>query len=123
MPAFWRKAIKAENGFSLIEACLSLALLGIIGVAFLSGLGTVSRLTIIIDERQTAKNLAETQMEYVNGQGYASAYVPDTIPPEYGAYSAAVAVEPMEDSNIQKITVTIWHQSKAVTSLVGYKVR
>ncbi len=64
--------MKDEKGYSLIEVLISLALLGLIGVAFLSGLATATRAVVITDEHQVARNLAEKQMEYVNGQAYAT---------------------------------------------------
>ena len=115
--------MKSENGFSLIEVLISLALLGIIAVGFLSSLSTVSAVVLTADDRETAKNLAETQLEYVKGQVYATSYTPASISPEYGSYTAMIDVEPLQDSNIQKITVTIKHNNKAVTKLEGYKVK
>ncbi len=67
-----------SKGFSLIEVIIALALLGIIGVAFLGGLFTASKATFIADERTTAESLARSQMEYVKDQDYitADAYDP-----------------------------------------------
>ena len=115
--------MKDEQGFTLIEVLVSLALLGTIAVSFLSGLGTAAMATLTTDKLETAKNLAETQMEYVKGQAYDTSYIPASIPAEYTGYTATIGVEPLQDSHIQKITVTIEHQGKAVTELEGYKVR
>ena len=61
---------KNEKGFSLIEVVIALLLLGIIGVALLSGLATASMALVIADERATAESLARSQMEYVKSSGY-----------------------------------------------------
>ena len=102
---------------------MALALLGIIGVGFLSALSTVSRVTLTTDERQTASNLAETQMEYVKGQGYATSYTPAPIPAEYAGYTVSINAASLQDSNIQKITVTAGRQNKIPIKIEGYKVR
>ena len=115
--------MKDEKGFSLIEALVSLALVGIIGVGLLSSLSTVSAVTITTDKEETARNLAETQMEYVKGQAYDTSYATAPIPSEYGGYTATIDVESLYDNNIQKITVTIERHGEEVTTLEGYKVR
>ena len=115
--------MKSEKGFSLIEVIISLALLGIIAVAFLSALSTASSVTLTTDERQTASNLAETQMEYVRSQGYAASYSPAPMPTEYNRYTVTIDVASLQDSNIQKITVTAGLPNKVPIKLEGYKVR
>jgi len=116
--------MKGEQGFALIEVLISVAVLSIIAVCFLSSLSTASMATLTTDERETAKNLAETQMEYVKGLGYATSYTSASIPPEYSTYNATIGVEPLhEDGKIQKITVTITHQGIAVMHLENFKVK
>lgn len=115
--------MKDEKGFSLIEVLVSLALLGSIGVVFLSSLGTASRVTISADTRETARNLAETQMEYIKDQAYAVTYTPAPIPEGYAGYVAVINAESLQDTSIQRVTVTIERHGTAVTSLESYKMR
>ncbi len=115
--------MRDEKGFSLLEVSVSLALLGIIGAGFLPALATVSKVTLTTDERQTAHNLAETQMEYVKSQGYAASYTPAPIPSNYVGYTVNVTATSLQDSNIQKITITAGRQNKVPLKLEGYKVR
>ena len=64
------RAIRNEKGISLIEVIIAIALLGIIGLAFLGGLSTASNAIFITDERATAESLARTEMEYIKRQSY-----------------------------------------------------
>lgn len=114
---------KNQAGFSLLEVLVSLAILGTIGVTFLTGLSGISTSTQRIDDRQVAKNLAENQMEYLKGQAYAASYTPAPIPAEDTGFTAVIDISPMQDGNIQKITVSIQHQTKLILKMEGYKTR
>ena len=118
-----------ESGVTLIEAVVALAILGTIGVTFLSGLATTSKAAFIADEQATAESLAQSQMEWVKNAGYsynATAYSSAPIPSskDYINYSATIAAEPLHnpDDGIQKITVTVKRSDEGVIKLEGYKV-
>jgi type II secretory pathway pseudopilin PulG len=114
--------MKSETGSSLIETVVALALLGIIGVTFLGALATTSNSRLIADEHASARILAESQMESIKKQTYASSYEPVPIPMDYPGYSAAIDVDNMRNGNIQKITVTIRHHDRDIETLESYKV-
>lgn len=114
---------KGEKGFSIIEVLIAIAILGIVGVGMLSGLSGSSTATLVTDNRETAKNLAEAQMEYVKNQAYAPSYAAAPIPAEYVNYSATINAVYLQDADIQKVTVAIKHQGDSVLSLEGYKVK
>jgi len=112
---------------TMIEALIALALLGLIAAAFLVGLGTAARATLIADEQTTAESLARSQMEHVKTLDYvndATQYpASSTVPPgeDYSFYSVTIDAGPLDD-HIQKITVTVKHTNKEVVTLEGYKV-
>ena len=136
--------MKNEKGFSLIEVMIAIALLGIIGVAFLGALATASTALSIADERATAESLARSQMEDIKEQPYIyydvaehEDYDPIPAPSDYTIEVTAVPFDPDtgvpysktggvfdHDEGIQKITVTVRHLEKpdAIITLVGYKV-
>ena len=116
--------IKSEKGFSFIEVVIALAVLGIIAVGFLSGMATASKGLLTADERETANNLAEAQMEYVRNLQYHASYLKSTeILDEYEGYDVEIVTTSLEDGNIQRIVVTVAHQNKPdVITLADYKV-
>lgn len=113
-----------QTGSSLLETIVALALLGIIGVAFLSALATSSNARSIADEHVTSRILAESQMEDIKKQAYSNSgnytYVP--ILAEYPGYSILTPQVASLGSGIQKITITVRHHNKSVHILESYKV-
>jgi len=122
------RLFRGQRGVSLIETVVALALIGIIAVAFISGLITASRAAYIADEQTTAESLARSQMEWAKNVNYvegATQYFPAPIPSggDYANYSAVIAAEPLHDPDdgIQKITVTIKHFDEEIIKLESYK--
>jgi hypothetical protein len=101
-----------------------MALLGLVGVAFLGALSTASRTLITTDERETAKNIAEMQMEYIKSFGWSNEYEQMAeIETHYPDYEAIIETSfpRSPDTNLQKITITIQHHGKNILSIEGYK--
>jgi prepilin-type N-terminal cleavage/methylation domain-containing protein len=121
--------MREEAGLSLIEVIISVALLSIIVVGSLGALSTQSKALFIRDERETAKNLAQSQMEFVKEIAYGDTYDPAPISDDYSGYSVAITTAAVSgrDENLQKIRVIVSHQGKPIimtdnATLVGYKV-
>jgi prepilin-type N-terminal cleavage/methylation domain-containing protein len=118
--------MKSEKGFSLIEVMVALALVGILAVGYLGALTTSIRSAILIDQMDTARVLAQSQMENVKKLNYATSgvYAPQAISDiDYPGYSAVIAATPAaeRDNSIQAITVTIIYNGKSVTTLQDCK--
>ena len=62
----------SSRGVSAIEAIVALGILGVVAVAFLSGVGTSLKAVGVADERSVAQSLATSQMEYVKSQDYST---------------------------------------------------
>ena len=125
----WNLLYKGESGVSFLETLIALAILGVISVAFLSGLTTTSQAAIISDRRVTAESLALSQMESAKQAAYiyeAAQYTPTQIPADesYTSFSVTIAAEPLEspDDGVQKITVTVLRSGADFYVLQGYKV-
>jgi prepilin-type N-terminal cleavage/methylation domain-containing protein len=117
-----------NHGFTLVEVLVAMALLVIIGTAFLSSLGTASKALLLTDIKQTARNIAEMQMEDIKSQGWRLAYPAVTDDPDVAAqypgfdvYITADEFPRPGDTNLQKIIVTVRHDGQDVYSVVSYK--
>jgi prepilin-type N-terminal cleavage/methylation domain-containing protein len=123
---------RREDGFSLIEVVISIALLGIVGVALANGLSGSSKALMIADERTTSESLARTQMESIVLQPFSTSGGYAVVPMPAG-YQAVISVAPVLDNgvpreNIQRVMILINHNGKDVitsgnTTLEAYKVQ
>jgi len=117
-----------EKGFSLLETIVAIALLGLVAVAFLGGLGTSTKATMTTGDRAIAETLARSELEYVRNCTYQ--YDTDEYDinpmldiPESWSMTPPV-VEPLHatDDGLQKVTVSVERNGKTVLSLFTYKV-
>lgn len=122
-PVFRRfaKRFGREQGFTILESLISLSVMGIVVVALLSTLSTVSSSISRTGSRGTAKNIAEVQMELIKGQAYAASYLPMELPANEG-YQLSIETAPLQDMNIQKISVLVKRNNIIVARLEDYRV-
>jgi Tfp pilus assembly protein PilV len=116
--------LKGEKGISLLETVVALALLGIIGVNFLGATATTSSSRLKADEHNSARMVAESQMESIKKLGYADTgySVNETLLADYPGYDVQVATDNV-GTGLQKITITVSHHGKEITSLECYKAQ
>jgi len=126
---FWLRLHHGQQGLTLIETVIALAILGTIAVIFLNGLTTTAEAAFTTDERATAESLAQSQMEWAQNASYtdnATQYSSAPIPSgsDYTNYSVNITAESLHDpdNGIQKITVTITRSGEQVFTLEGYKL-
>jgi prepilin-type N-terminal cleavage/methylation domain-containing protein len=127
--------MRSEQGFSLIETLIGLAILGLIGVAILSALAAVARSNMVDHNQSEAETLARTQLEYVQAQAYDASDNPPVYTTlttaAYPGFSFATPLAARIDSSgnvvatesgLQKITVAVKYNTNTLFTLVGYKV-
>ncbi|MFC1908029.1 hypothetical protein ACFLWT_01310 [Chloroflexota bacterium] len=126
---------------ALSETILALVLMSLIAVAFISGLTTAGRATLIADEQATAESLARSEMEYAKSQPYIDysnpghgEYQNREQNPEFADYNVDVDTTPIDpntgepivpptgDEGIQKITVVVEYNGKSVFTIEDYRV-
>lgn len=120
-----RAAIGREEGIGLVEVLVALSIMGSAVVMFLSSLSTGSKAVGSIYEQTTAENVAQSQLEYTKSQDYAVAPASydniASLPPGFTVSAEALAIAD-RDSNIQRITVTVYRDGEPVLIKEDYKV-
>ena len=61
---------RSQQGLSLIETLISIALISIVAVVYLQSLLTSTKVTTLIHHRNVAESLARSQMEFIKGQSF-----------------------------------------------------
>jgi len=124
-----------ETGMTIAEVLIALAIFAVVGVTFVSALGTNFKVLLIADQRTTAESLAKTQMEAINNSPYDStppySYSKISgIPAGYDINISVALVNPetgavsATDLGVQKVTVTVTcqqHSPLEVLVLESYK--
>ena len=135
------KIMRGQKGFLLIDVLVGLAIVGVITVAFLSGLTTTLKGVSLSQERVSVDSLVKSQIEYIKTQAYVAVddYSPDdpdnryeviVIPPDLAAagYSVELIVIPptiLSEAGgyeLQKITVAVKRDGKAELVVSIYRV-
>ena len=120
--------MRSKKGFSLIETAVSLAILGIVAVAFLCGLGTSMKSASSNNKQSIAESLVISEMEYVKKCTYeysASEYPLDPvldIPEGWSVPLPIVESVHETDDGIQKVTIKALYKENEVLSLCLHKV-
>ena len=132
-------AVADERGESLVEILVAVAIMAIVVTAFLAALSTGSFSVTVVRERVTAENLARSQLECVKDRPYITGASPIsyttmctvTAPSAYDIgvdisywYSPTNEFTSVsdDDSGMQWITVTIFHNGEPTFTMEEYKV-
>jgi len=124
-----------KRGITIAEVLVALSIFAVVGVTFVSALGTNFKVLIVADQRTTAESLAKTQMEAINNAPYDSTapYTYSKISGIPAGYDVNIAVDLINpetggvsalDLGIQKVTVTVTCQQRVppeVLVLESYK--
>jgi prepilin-type N-terminal cleavage/methylation domain-containing protein len=103
-----KRRIYWKKGFTLIEVLVALAIIAFTTVGLFSLLPLSTKMLMAANTRETGKDLATYEMEYVKSLPWNSSYTPAPIPAGYNGYSVSVTVDnTLPDPNLQKITVSI----------------
>jgi type II secretory pathway pseudopilin PulG len=109
-----------------VEVIVAVAILGVIGVAFLSALTSGYLALVLADENTVAESLTRTEFERVRQMPYEQTADYERLdpPPPHG-YQVYVDFYPDDtegDSGIKVVTVEVRHQEEPVLTTKSYKV-
>ena len=126
--------VQRQSGFTLFEVLIAVAILGVIGVGFITALDTNKRGNRVVDEQVTAVNLITTRMEIIQQQTFADnyAFAVDnmTVPVQYDVsieYKFSDDGEIWTDNStgktLQRIIVSVSREGRPVFSMCSYKMK
>lgn len=129
-----------QRGVAFLEILVGLALLGIIGIAFLNGMTSTFKAIVISQERVAAESLAKSQIEYLKVQDYilVADYDPDypatsyeliTVPSDLAAAGYSVNISTPEaliselegGFELQSINITVRRNSEQKMQISIYR--
>ncbi len=103
-----------EQGASLIEQLIAIALMGVVLVSLLYALSGGTLGVGVVDERVTSSRLATTALESVRQIGYVTdtlSYTPALpVPPGYVVQVSASTLV----TGLQLITATVYHNNRPI---------
>jgi len=124
----WLNRIKAwtqdQKGLGLTESVIAVAVLGVAIVTFVAALATGSLAVSQENEQVVAQSLVRTQLEYIKNYPYDPSVItyPTVDAPKGFSICVTVGFIPNTDTDIQKITVTIYREGEEILSVEDYKV-
>jgi len=131
-----RAGFAGERGESLVETVVSLGIMAIVITAFLTLISTGAFSVARVRGRVTAENLARAQLEYIKNHDYvegATSYpvvehsgedCSVTIDVSYWYSSTgAFTSNPLDDSGMQWVTVTVSCDGEALFTIGNYKAK
>jgi len=120
----WRRG--GEHGFSLVDAMISVFILGVVVAAFSLALSTGAAGAGEADQQGIAQGIAMSQLEYVKSLVYVSgsgSYPSISVPFGWAVTAVRSAItEAYGNTDVQRVTVTVTRGGATILTLEDYKV-
>ena len=120
-----RICIREERGIGLAETLVAITIIGIMAVAFITALSTGALAVRESDQEAVAQQLVRTQLEYLKSLPYdaTGATYPTVDAPADYTISLETNASIYADTDIQKLTVTIYRDGESILTVAAYKVK
>ena len=113
--------VRGQKGIGFLETLIALAIMGAIGGGFLQALTTTSQATAVYEERVTASNVAQSQVEYVKSTDYVAdgSYAVGIDLPAHYTVSMEIADQQV---GRHEVIVKVYHCEEFVLEMKTLKV-
>ena len=119
--------MKGQQGSSLLEVIIALAIFGAIGVVFLNAISSGLLGANRVEELSTAESIARSQVEYIKSLPFSDDdYYPiiSSSPVGYSPIVEVIDLSPPEyPDTLQKILVLVQRDGRNILSLESLKVK
>jgi prepilin-type N-terminal cleavage/methylation domain-containing protein len=118
-----------QKGFSLLEVLVAMAIIGVVAAGFMAAMNNATRGGMAVDKIDTARALAQAQMEYVKKQVFRADgdYGTDNaLTAEYPGFTVPdpIVVDAQDrDGLIQRITIIVVQNGKTAITLEDCKTK
>jgi type II secretory pathway pseudopilin PulG len=123
-PKTWN-CVRDERGIGLAESLVSIAIIGVTAVTFITALSTGVLAVRESDQEAVAQQLARTQLEYLKSLPYdatGDTYLTVDTPSGY-IISLETDAFIYADTDIQELTVTVHRDGESILTVAAYKVK
>ena len=121
-PKFHKPGIvREQQGFTLLEVLAALVITSILALSIYMAISTSTKILVLTNKQETAKDLAASDMEYIRSLPYSDTYTLPTPSVAYTNYSQSVLVTFLR-TNEERIDITITWGWKTVFTLTDFSV-
>jgi prepilin-type N-terminal cleavage/methylation domain-containing protein len=117
-----------QKGQTLVEVLIAVAILGVVGVAFLTSLVVAYGAATLNDQKTTAESLSRAELERIRYSGYDAVVDNTTVKLGYDVIVDAEYIDPAtylptgSPLGMKKVTVTVSRQGKVLLVTETIKV-
>jgi prepilin-type N-terminal cleavage/methylation domain-containing protein len=124
LPKFCKKGIaRNQKGFTLIEVLVAVVMIGIITGGVIMVISTSTKILISVKNKETAKDIASTEMEYIRSQPYSDyGYTMPALPAIYSNFVVPSPTITPLNMNEQQIDIYVYLNGTQIFQLTDYRV-